>query len=364
MEGRGRVFGGLIALALALALAGCGASEQATEPVRAAKTSSPATTFAPLVQLDAREKWRPMSTEQFLRSSSLEWTGGPCPLEANLAAGPNSSRTTGEGAPPLDAGRLGGPGSYSYRPRRADCRGTGSRSYSTADHTRPHDSGRAASLADDEGFNLDLLTSVYGGDQRTTRDGDDVLVEGVPAYYAREQAQVDGGPGLRLTYWLLYGREELFQPNGDLVRHHEGDWERIDVLVRRSGSGDRYLPVAVRLHVVDGRTQTVPWQQLERAASDADAPATHPVIFAARASHTPYARPGQFERRVRSSYDDRWKRVREQAPSCPDCLGWRTWAQLRPVRKQPWYGYGGGWGANSSTADAAGPLGPSPYSDR
>ena len=42
---------------------------------------------------------------------------------------------------------------------------------------------------------------------------------------------------------------------------------------------------------------------------------------------------------------------------------WRTWKHLRPVKEEPWYGFGGAWGTNWPRGDLSGPLGPSAYKE-
>jgi hypothetical protein len=311
-------------LVLAVWVSACG-SDDASQPVA---SDSPVASFAPLVRLDARDEGFPTSVELFLRSSTLEWSGGPCRGEVNVAAGPASQAETGEEAPRLDPRRLGRYPGYLVRARDADCSTRRQRPvYSTIQRTRPFDrDGRPAGLRRNEGFNLDILTDAQGGVR--TR-GDDGALKGAPAYYATEPATVDGRRGLRIGYWLLYGRGNVKHPRPDMPDYHEGDWERVEALVTRGPDG--YQLDSVR-YLVDGRWRTRSWRDVELAGG------THPVVLAARGTHALAAQE-----------------------SCDSCVDWPTWKLLRDVRREPWFGYAGGWGANSFRAAVAGPLGPTPF---
>ena len=49
------------------------------------------------------------------------------------------------------------------------------------------------------------------------------------------------------------------------------------------------------------------------------------------------------------------------AIACSECPVWRTWNLLSDAQKEPWYGYGGVWGAIGTRPGTIGPLGPSSY---
>jgi hypothetical protein len=333
-----------------------GQPERVTRPVA---TTDPLRTFAPLVHLQSREDSLPLSATRFLRHSTLEWSGGDCPSEVNVAAGPVSRRITREGAPPLDVDRLGNPPAYSYRPRHANCRDARGRTFKTTQLTRPYDDGhRAVGLDGDEGFNLDVLLAAYPGQRTVVRRRGQSVLKGVPAYGEGRRTQVDGRQGLRLSYWLLFAHTESLMANGDRVSSLEGGWERTDVLVQPTGSG-RYLPIALVTHR-DGRAVQVPWADLKVARSAGERSATHPELYAARASHALYTRPGRHQRRSRSSYNGNLETAVDSAVSCADCPRWQIWRTLRRVDAEPWYGYGGGWGMRGGTPENSGRLGPYP----
>jgi hypothetical protein len=334
-------FGGYVLASLACCLAiSCGQTSEADEPAKPVATRDPAATFAPLVMLDRREPTYPISADYFLKNSGLEWAGGPCPFEQDVANGLRSDKLSGAGSgapslPPLTAVRLGGKRPYSFKPwtrRCLDTLETDRPTFTTDQRTRPYDlEDRPNGLYVDEGFNLDILTDYQPGPKRVARVDS---IEGVPAYYAEERMTSGGKRMLRLSYWLLFGRGEAKDPKTGKPVPHEGDWERIDVLLRRGQKAASFFPVNVRYRI-DGDFKTVAWVGADRRGSGS----THPVAFLVRAAHTPYPHASTTDKRV----------------------AWRTWDRLRSVRREPWFGYGGGWGAFGFTAAESGPLGPSPF---
>jgi hypothetical protein len=184
--------------------------------------------------------------------------------------------------------------------------------------TRPHEpDARAEGIRLGEGFYLDLVDDARPGPER---------LDGTPVYFERRD---EGDSQVRLTYWMLYG---MNAPAGEgPSATHEGDWERIDVLLRNDGS-NRYEPLAVQL-ISDGGRHDVPWGQVARSG-------THPTVAVALADHAPSAlRPGE---------------------PCDGCSPWRTWETLSPATKHPWYGFGGAWGEPGPTSATTGPAGPHP----
>jgi hypothetical protein len=322
---------GLGAVVLAFAAGGCGEEGEAPATI---VTGDPAATFAPLVRLHPRERSFPMSARRFLAKSGLEWSGGPCPLEIDVSASASSRAAAGDRIPPLDPTKLGTEPAYKVRPHVSNCIDLRPHTYSTTMRTRPFDTDdRPVGLQVDEGFSLDILSNAQPGRLRLGGDG---TLAGVPAYYARDPSSIGGRTGLRLSYWLLYGRGKAPDPDqGDRLVGHEGDWERVDVLVRRERGRDRYTPVSIQHFSGGERRLVTPWNDTERAGASS----THPVVYAARATHTPGPR----------------------GDCIPSCTDWKTWRLLRDVREEAWFGYGGGWGAFEPTAAAAGPLGPSPF---
>lgn len=298
------------------------------QPVAA---GDPVVAFAPLVLLAAEERWLPMGAEEFIAASGLEWVGGPCRYERDIAASNASRAAAGNRIPPLSVPRLGAPNGYRVRPLRADCRTPRPRVYTTDQRTRPFDTrARPPGLRLDEGFSLDILTDAQPGDPRRALGG---VIEGVPVYFARSRPRAGSPATLRVSYWMLFGRGEVADPESGGQGYHEGDWERVEVLLRCDRSRGAHRLVAVRYRQ-DGRWARRSW----RRASLAGPGGTHPVVSLGRGTHVP--RIGMRSGRA---------------------LPWLTWRQLRHVRSERWFGYGGAWGAGGDSDATSGPLGPSPF---
>jgi hypothetical protein len=346
-----------VTLALAIAataVAGCGDSGDAAEapPIVAVPTDRPADAFAPLVRFHEGEETFPIDAERFIQRASLKWRDGVCLGLHDVATGRIADRKTAAPVPRLRAARLGGQGEPPYRMRQLDhaCERRVGRVYSTTELTRPYDPGRRApGLPIDRGFYLDLLTDSFDGDPSfAERDGRRELA-GVPAYYEVTPMTVDGFRGLRIDYWMLFGHTVAHGTREERPVSHEGDWQRVAVLMRLVGERS-WRPV--RLEMVEqpsGRTRSVRWRDVERSGN-------HPVVYSALESHAMHAKPGEYERRVPMEGDT--VTVRDDATSCDDCVSWRTWGSLHDVDEEPWYGFGGGWGFAYKATDTSGPRGP------
>jgi hypothetical protein len=143
---------------------------------------------------------------------------------------------------------------------------------------------------------------------------------------------------------------------------HEGDWEGISVEVSTPGVLQRVIywghghPVTLKASQVP----TEPHQGMPRLTV-LTAIGSHASMPPASGSVT--ASPNVLQR------------LQEEVLPGDDAVVWKTWTDLRPVRAQPWYGFGGAWGrprlAPLGTLDqrrlhqfdlwreATGPLGPS-----
>jgi len=328
-------------------------------------TVSPETAFAPLVHLDAHEPAYPMSVEHFLENSWLMWAHDGCPdysvaLRRHVDR-PQSQREKIIGD--FERARLAGPAAYTHTPTaKSGCREQ-RMSFPADAHTRAFDTkNRPAGLPAKEGFHLDLWDARRRGDRRTTREGAQHLLKATPVYFERSEELHDGRRDLRITYWFFYG---LSIPPGpaSLTKYvaHEGDWERVSVLLRRGASVGQYIPVSARYHYHDER-RDVPWHAVDRIAVGPDPP-THPVVFSARGSHASYPRAGRYENVFKPGGRRRFA-VSDIAKGCPRCPQWRTWQRLTDARAQPWYGFGGAWGKAGSIGGTTGPLGPSRFKIR
>lgn len=357
-----RALATLLALLAALAVGACGGSSSADEErVAPVETSDPAVAFAPLTHLHSAERWFPVSAQEFIDYSTLSWAVDDC-SDATLAIGGPRRRLgrDSEKVPVTNPELLGHAPGYRHRPLDSTCSKHRPASYSTVEHTRPFDTaGRPAGLPANDGFYLDLLSARHYGHRPERRGGQRVMRD-VPVYVERQSERVGRQPGLRLTYWMLYADTVPPGLSYDVANlfAHEGDWERVSVLLRRDGER-RYQPVSMRFHV-HGRSRDVPWAELERASGDDDKQANHPVIYAARGTHAPYPDAGTDRPRLRSGgraypiYD-----LRDEP--CAECPEWRSWDLLLDAPAQGWYGYGGAWGLVYETPETSGSLGPSPY---
>lgn len=317
-RGRWRRLGALALACAALAgvAAGCGDDGDGSE--RAIQTTEPLRTFAPLVELAAGERYPPVSARWFIDRSLLAVAAQePCRGYV-IAVGRTLPELRTEVTDWIFHEDLGDLPGYYRNPYDDRCEPDFDRRFYTTDLTRPHAPGpRPEGLRDGEGFFLDLV------DRRRIRP------DAEPALYAERRDDGDGG--VRISYWMLF---PMNAPPGRPRATHEGDWERIDVLL--SDEGDRhYVPEAVRLFPNgpgDGQPRELPWEDVARRDG------THPMIRLARGDHAAAAiAPGD---------------------ACASCRAWRAWESVADARGEPWYGFGGAWGEPGPTDATTGPLGP------
>jgi len=331
-------------------------------------TINPVVAFAPLVHLHSRETLFPMSAQGFLDNAWLGWrhdSGCRNYIAAlgNHDADAERREKTVQGVLPggqrLAEAKLGTGGGLQHFPADQRCRDQRGAGYRTAAHTRPYDRrSRPAGLPQGEGFFLDLRDDARVGHDKPNREGPQTLLGNVPVYFeSHPEAR-----GTRITYWLFYGLSK--PPPADVTGpiSHEGDWERISVLLRRSQRRDQYIPLSVRYHFHD-ESRDVPWYVVKRVAPGGAEAATHPVVFSARGSHASYPRAGRYENEFRLGGRRRFA-VHDDAIACPRCPQWQTWRLLIDATKQPWYGFGGAWGKVGGMAGTTGPLGPSRLKSR
>ncbi len=302
------------------ATAGCGPQEGAI------KTGLPAATFAPVIALDERERWFPTGAEWFINRSVLWWSMNlNCP-DRVVAAGRELKATDASNT--LDARRLGRHAPYTRSDSSAPpaCRFLPVPRFRANQHVRPFDDrDPSLQLPQTEGFYLDLKDEFRAGPR-----GKDPTV---PIYAETKAQQVAGKPGVRISYWMLYGRHE---PNhGFDARYwepaHEGYWERFDVLLQHEPDSDGYTPFAVSARA-EGRRREIAWDDLELVGG------THPAMDAGRWNHE----------------------LVPTSKKCSRCARWRTWRNVRELVEQPWYGFGGAWGEFYATGTRTGPIGPHP----
>ena len=332
-----------------------------TIPVRPVATLDPVATFAPLVNLHVREQDWPMPVDAFLRRAWLMWTAPGCVAwiqgqqDGQGVVGQPDEHPELMGR--LQLAKLTGPDAYAHVPVGPGCtRGSGT-PIAASDHTRPWDKGhtRPPGLPIGEGWALHALRNPQEVRPQIEQDGPQKTIRGVPVYYQRS---IDG-TAVRITYWFFYGFSES-PGSARLVTstYHEGDWERMSVLVRRVRVG-RYLPRSVTFQIHDKR-RTIPWQDVARTAGGNSITQTHPLAYSALGSHATYWRTGDYPLLVEVGGNTALP-ARDEAMSCSACPQWDTWQQLVPLATQPWYGFGGAWGDVGDGSSTTGPLGPSSY---
>jgi hypothetical protein len=274
--------------------------------------------YAPRVWLHHSERFGPLDPSAFISGSELQWRK----RRSNSRVAPRGS---------VSADRLG-----------RHCEGAPDGCYefsgfTARELTRPFAKGpRPEGVKPRHGFALNLDNALHGGQSR--RDPD------VPVYFEFRKA----GDELLVTYWFCYGHSSPHTGGavgaalGDKLSH-EGDWENVDVALAADGSAPR----AVYFYGHGAPTRRA-WEQLEL---DGD----HPVVYSALDSHASYSEGGTTKvcGDLGSSND-----IRDQG------FRWDTWKgadSLRAARDQPWFGYGGAWGAANTAEGQTGPLGPSKW---
>lgn len=281
-------------------------------PAASAAAAAPplVTRYAPFVYLHPLERSIPMAVEPFLAQAELSW--------AQLG---RDARLAPEGA--VDAARLGA----ACATAEDGCYRHGA--FLSSDHTRPHDGGAPPSGG--KGFYLDV------DDVWLRRDD----AQGAPLVYWERK------PG-SITYWFFY--RDSIPPGVAGNFRHEGDWERIEVVLSAVGAA-----TGVRFHQHNDK-QPVPWDAVckwRAAAGDCAEGATHPVVFVARGTHASYRDVGATRQCLTPHLCLTDRRDRGRAI--------HAWNALANVREQPWYGFGGAWGDWGRIKDTTGPLGPSVY---
>jgi len=276
---------------------------------------SPRERYAPLVFLHPRELRLPLSTECFITHSRLTWAVG--------RAGVVQKTKRGE----LDAKRLGVADPYTSDLAGGPCEAGATGCFRATDHTRPFDGGRGP-LTGRVGFALDVDNAFRSG----------LISASVGPVYTGAPVYVQAEPGF-ITYWFFYGFSAAggrFDKRGVSTFGHEGDWERISVHLDEAGN-----PLEVAYFEHAGPPLLIPWAQTPRLG-------THPIVFSGLGSHASYpAEKGPQQKRNADS--TRVGRL------------WPTWEQIVDVRDEPWFGFGGAWGAAGLARELTGPLGPSPY---
>lgn len=325
-----------------------GSDPPPAEPIPA---KNPVPVFAPLVSLHSKEPIAPTDVLYFFKHSQLKW------------AQASSCRTHDV----LVDARIGEGKRYEAinEHRRPSCRDPDGATYGAGEYTRPYGEKRVfprtkrPELKGREGFYLDLDNSREIRRPKLEPDSQGaqrVVKKAVPVYYERHDE--DGNH--RITYWFFYPYS--IPPGGNDKVAHEGDWERVSVLVDKVEDG-LWKPISVRYHEHDTHID-VPWADVRLAPGESGF-ATHPRAYVAKGSHATYRRPGKHFQVVTVG-DREILRAADDARACPHCPLWFTWQNLVNLNTQEWYGsrgagFGGAWGGVGGFSGTTGPLGPSPF---
>lgn len=337
------------------------ATTAAPQPVT---TIHPEIAFAPLVHLNSRESWYPMSARGFLDNSTLRWRNDDGCEDDTIAVGAALIGGDGQDREKLRDEGLGRKATaYAHPSAMPSCKPARGPTVPLAtDHTRPHDTTRLEGLETGEGFYLQLNRKLEKGHRETEHEGPQLFLRNVPVYVEQQQEQVEQQDGLRLTYWFLYGYSQPPPKHGATrLISHQGDWEAVSVLLRKGGQDGEYIPVSVRYNAHNG-DRTVPWAVV-RKVSDGSEQATHPVAYSALGSHASYALAARYPTAFKVSGRP-LVRTADVTVACLECPQWQTWKNVVDVPSQPWFGFGGAWGRATALGETTGPLGPSSYKSK
>ncbi|TLS46951.1 hypothetical protein FE633_06765 [Streptomyces montanus] len=294
-----------VAVSASVALVACGPDEPkeytGAEPSQA--SAAAAARFAPLVRLAKKESVMPMDATRFIGRSVLRFDhdGGFCRDEEPVAD-------------PVDPRRLGLRTTDPYHHQDVELGKPSSKPMSCPGH-----GGQVHAATEvGAGFYLDPPTEVRKGEG-----------PGAPVYWEHHKHKTDPAR-TAYVYWFFYPYNKLSPGN-----RHEGDWERVAVQLRDG------KPEAVTFAKHGNNPCSVKWSDLK--TSDG-----HPTVYSARGSHGSYPTTGYH--RVLATFD----RTTEGG------VEWHTWDHVRPVDREPWWGYAGWWGAQAHVNGFNGPMGPYP----
>lgn len=300
--------------------------------------------YAPLVYLHPGDRYRPEVANDYIHMAALRWTHAGCRDHVAKSAGT------------IDPAKLSSRGwhtdpdwsktPYYHQRARRLCLGHSGRSYSTAEHTRPHDDGVLGSGGwgqRAEGFFLDIP------DTLAARNGSDPST--VPVYY--ECCPTVAGGGHAITYWFFYAYDRKLLEWGLGAQKHEADWERISIRFAPDWSPKS---VAYFAHDPAGTFpgyREIPWSNVERVASG-NTLTGHPVVYSADGSHASYPSDGTWNLVGVGG----WFAKDYAAGPLEHADPWKTWQHVSNATTQAWYGYGGAWGQYFDIGFQSGPLGP------
>ncbi|MEE9415173.1 MAG: calcium-binding protein [Acidimicrobiales bacterium] len=349
-------------------------------PVEVCAGAPLAECYAPEIRFHPDEQFFPMRPADFIAGSELRWASDSGCRDDTVSNHPSEF---GMGNLLYEAFEHKGQFELPWNV----CDPIDERTYLTNVYTRPFKpqpgNGERATRADDvsflaskEGFYLEWNS---GDANRGTEPFDTVPVSVKPQLFVTELTEPAEGvkPGERwLVYQVFYGHDpKSLTHAGDNAFGHQGDWERVDVVLDAGN-----VPLRVQFHGHGCDAFEINWpdnsdpaggpvlfdRPANAALSFSGAGSTHPVVYIAEGTHASYAEPfeavgvlgsGQPNSTCSSGFSGKTDATGDGGTA------WRTWeGPLVDPSTQCWYQYGGAWGTTGALvgfrSDTTGPDGP------
>ncbi|ONI75183.1 hypothetical protein ALI144C_41300 [Actinosynnema sp. ALI-1.44] len=286
---------------------------QSTPPAGQSDRIELAKKYAPLVVLGKDEKHRPIDATTFIANSELRWNrdGGCKDDEVDKHPTPQSltdpnryhrreSAGLGESIPP--------------------CEQSG-REFNTTDPTRPYDNAELGA----NGYFLDANNDLHDKGTNTA-----------PSYVQ----YVDGTDAHKgktgYVYWFFFPWNQWTNPLGGLGGNHEGDWERVTVIV-----DDAKGPEAI--------VYTYHGHECRRPLTEVDVTEGRLTVYSAVGTHASYpVGDVKYKNKELPPGLKDWGKLEDSTSKTGE--KWQIWNTLREVEREPWWGYAGGWGEVGGSA--------------
>lgn len=264
--------------------------------------------YAPKLTLHPDEQWFPLSASTFLGNSKLVWSHDDgCRDDGSFGYNVNKYDLAS--------------GVFAHWEATDGCDHFGTKWKSNEDVAPFANGGPSGNR---EGFALNLLDEFRDGNGL---QGDE------PVYYRYVAKSY-------LMYWFHYGYS-FTDVRGPVNGHHEADWERIAIKLDPDTNAPRRVQY---FHHYE--SCTLPWSSVPKSNT------YHPSVWVARGAHGSYPAGNHNQDGYGGGVIDR------MSGSGPVWWGTRN---LKNVIAEPWYGYGGGWGAVGKFSYYTGPAGPSQF---
>ncbi|NYE72164.1 Vps62-related protein [Microlunatus parietis] len=294
--------------------------------------------YAPLVRMGQGEKNLPIDAVFFIKSSELRWNRDDRCDDDLIDRTPTPEK-------------LADPAAYrAQKTVDGECDQREGREYNTTERTRPYANEETLGK---EGYFLDAMNVVH----EVGKVKDDAET---PAYVEYVPGTGDDQGKTAYIYWFFYPYNTWTNPTPGAKGkggNHEGDWERITVVVGANGKPES---------VVFSQHDTKCRMDFAKVAGKDG----HPVAYSAVGSHGSYpigdarykieSLPGPLK--ALGMLEDRTSTKGES---------WKTWLHLKEVQREPWWGYAGGWGEVGGPIGAmdldkhqTGPEGPNPIKQK